>query len=53
MTLAKMDRNLLQFAITLYVPGFFINLGFSIVSPIERATTQLFVKETLKAKESS
>jgi len=32
--LDKMDRSFLQFAITLYIPGFFINLGFSIVSPI-------------------
>ena len=32
--LDKMDRSFLQFAITLYIPGFFIKLGFSIVSPI-------------------
>ena len=32
--LSKMDRSFLEFAITLYIPGFFINLGFSIVSPI-------------------
>jgi len=32
--LSKMDRTFLEFAITLYIPGFFINLGFSIVGPI-------------------
>ena len=31
----KIDSSLiLKFAITLYIPGFFVNLGFSIVSPI-------------------
>ncbi len=32
--LKKMDRSFFEFAITLYVPGFFINLGFSLASPI-------------------
>jgi len=32
--LKKMDKRFFEFAITLYVPGFFINLGFSLVSPI-------------------
>jgi len=32
--LSKIDRNLLSFAVSLYIPGFFINLGWGIVSPI-------------------
>ena len=32
--LFKMDRNFLNFALSLYIPGFFINLGWGIVSPI-------------------
>lgn len=30
----KIDKSILDFAITLYIPGFFVNLGFSIISPI-------------------
>lgn len=31
---AKIDKSVLDFMITLYIPGFFVSLGFSIVSPI-------------------
>jgi len=34
MTFKKIDRSLLNFAITLYVPVFFIELGVGIVTPI-------------------
>lgn len=32
--LKKIDPAILNFAISLYIPGFFVNLGFSIVSPL-------------------
>ena len=32
--LETMDREFLHFALSLYVPGFFINLGWGLVSPI-------------------
>ncbi len=32
--LSKIDKSFLSFALSLYIPGFFINLGWGIVSPI-------------------
>ena len=34
MTIGKMDRSFLNFALTLYIPSFFIQLGYGLVTPI-------------------
>jgi len=40
--LEKMDRSFLRFAVSLYIPGFFVSLGFSIASPILPIYAQSF-----------
>ena len=43
--LFKLDRNFLNFALSLYIPGFFIN-----ARAFAAMTTQLFVRETLRPR---
>jgi len=41
-TLNKMDRSFFNFAISLYIPSFFIQLGYGLVSPIMPIYAQSF-----------